>query len=1009
MGKSSVRSIGLFCASASALTLAICGTSSSALAQSAEKADSAASQDDSAIIVTGRRAAMQAADQRKKNSDAIINSVVADEAGKLPDNSITEVLQRVSGVTIVRFGALGDPDHFSVEGSGIQVRGLSGVASRLNGREIFSANGGRALNWGDVTPELMQAVDVYKSSTADLIEGGTGGQVDLSTKLPFNFSEGWHFSGSADISQGDLAKATDYSASGLIAGRWNTGIGDIGIVVDLAQSRLTSRSNFFRAEQYYRQRLPGEAEDVFIPGGYDYGDEEFARDRGGIYAALQWAPNSDLTLTGIFFQSKYKNRNQSRFAMQASQSLTVNREGSRFDENGGLLSTDSMFLRNDNTFEPTGGAITGGGGTEGTRAKSMTRDISAEFEWNPGQGPLKLSGSYQHVLSTSKANRLAVFRDVAFPSSFAFDLTGKFPLVTLPEPASGQFTNPANYFWSAAMPHDEDNRGKMDSVNLDAEYVFEDSFFKGIKVGGRWSDRRERDLNNQYTWTALGRGWNGDPQMTFANARPGDVDSYAFENFFHGAIPIPAQMLWPSLSLIENTDVDDLHSSPGNFCGPFDWGNATYFNCSSAGPISTSTYGGARTRVNEFLPQDLGTWRTKSLAGYVHLRFGKDYDGTSMGFGGNVGVRVVRVKNESAGFIVQNSFSFIRDGQRVDLAQRVDPRGGSATFTRFLPSVNLMFQPAEQVKIRASYNITMDLPNFNATRGTGSIGVETTPNPANVPGSNINEPGLFRNFTASTGEPTLPPAMSNNFDLSAEWYVKPGTMFYLNGFYKRITHLPIYSLTQREVTIYYQNGTSENVLAAATDTVSATKPATVKGFEVGGRMFFDMLPGVLAGIGVEGNYTFIDSKNPGDIYRDIFGMVRNDAPLQGLSKHNYNIALLYERGKLSTRVAYSWRSAYLQSTNANGTSNTYIYRPTPSTDTIPGTVTALPVYGDAYGQVDAGVTLKITDNFAFTLQGTNLFNATQRTLMGGYKNNARYTRSWFQSDRRLKLGFNLSF
>ena len=147
-----------------------------ALAQSADDAvaadaDPAASSEENAIVVTGRRAALQAATERKRNSETIIESVVADDAGKLPDSSITEVLQRVAGVSIVRFRALGDPDHFSVEGSGVQVRGLSGVASRLNGRDIFSANNGRGLLWGDVTPELMAAVDVYKASTADLIFG----------------------------------------------------------------------------------------------------------------------------------------------------------------------------------------------------------------------------------------------------------------------------------------------------------------------------------------------------------------------------------------------------------------------------------------------------------------------------------------------------------------------------------------------------------------------------------------------------------------------------------------------------------------------------------------------------------------------------------------------------------------------------------------------------------------------------------------------------------------------
>jgi outer membrane receptor for ferrienterochelin and colicin len=107
--------------------------------------------DSAAIVVTGRSAALESAENRKKNAATIVDSVVADDAGKLPDNSITEVLQRVPGVTIVRFAAI-NPDHYSVEGSGIQIRGLSGVASRLNGREIFSANGGRSLLWGDVTP-----------------------------------------------------------------------------------------------------------------------------------------------------------------------------------------------------------------------------------------------------------------------------------------------------------------------------------------------------------------------------------------------------------------------------------------------------------------------------------------------------------------------------------------------------------------------------------------------------------------------------------------------------------------------------------------------------------------------------------------------------------------------------------------------------------------------------------------------------------------------------------------
>lgn len=951
-----------------------------------------------AITVTGRRAALQAADDRKRRSDSIINSVVADEAGKLPDNSITEVLQRVSGVSIVRFAALNDPDHFSVEGSGIQVRGLSGVASRLNGREIFSANGGRGLVWGDITPELMSAVDVYKSATADLIEGGTGGQIDLRTKLPFDYKRGWHFAGSAEASYGDLAKNADYAFSGLVSGRWETGIGDVGLLVDVAHSRLTSLANFIRAEPYFRKRLTGMSSDVFIPGGFTFGDEEFQRDRTGIYAAAQWAPSNDLTFTGIFFQSRYSNLNQSHFSLVSQQDLVVDPARSQFDANGGLISTESMFLRDNGTFLPTGGGIVSGGGTEGTTSGSLTRDVSASFEWRPGQGPFRLAGAYQNVLSTSKVDRLAIFREVAFPSSFGLDLSGDFPLVTV-DTSGSRFSDPANYFWAAAMPHNERNRGTMNTANLDAEYQFEDdSFFRAVKAGARWSDRRERDFNNGYTWTALGRGWNGDPQLTFANAAPGDVDNYAFKDFFHGQVNLPAQMLWPTIDLVRGTDVDDLHQPPpAGFCPP-----GTEFNCSASGPLPGSTYGGARARPNEFQPQDLGTWRTQSWAAYAQMRFGRDYEPGRMGLTGNIGARFVRVKNESQGFIVQNAFTYIRDGQTVNLSRRIDPRGGEATFDRFLPAINVQLQPAETVKLRAAYNITMDLPTFNATRGGGETGVATQPNTVQ------GQPGIFTNFTATTGNPFLPPARADNIDLSLEWYVKPGTLFYVNGFYKRLKDLPIFSLTQREITVYYDDGRTETALAAASDVITAPEAAEVKGVEVGGRAFLDMLPGALAGIGFEGNYTFIDSKNPGDLYRDIDGNIRNDAPLQGLSKHNFNATLLYERSRVSVRVAYSWRSRYLQSTNSNGTTPTYTYVPAPGAAGQSVQI-ALPVYGDAYGQVDTGVTLKATDDLSITLRGTNVFNATQRTLMGGYRNDAIYTRSWFQSDRRVALGVNLAF
>lgn len=944
------------------------------------------------IVVTGRRAALQAADERKRRSETIIDSVVADDAGKLPDNSITEVLQRVAGVTIVRFGALNDPDHYSVEGTGIQVRGLTGVASRLNGREIFSANNGRSLQFADVTPELMAAVDVYKASTADLIEGGTGGQIDLRTKVPFDFKDDrFHVSATGDLSMGDLARKGDLSGSILVTKRWSTPIGEIGILGDVAYSRLSTDSQFFRVEPYFRQRISGA--DYYIPGGYTYGEEQFQRTRTGIYGAVQWAPSDSLTFTGTFFQSRYKNKSGDWGAFVSSQTMAVDPASSKFDSNNMLISTPQLFNRDQSTFLPTG--VTTSGGNKGAYAsRTTTKDYSLSFDWSPSNSPLSIKGAIQRVDSAQISHRMDVFRDVPFPGGFGFDLSGDLPVVTMPAGSQARFNDPASYFWTATMPHEEDNSGRLDSANLDLEYKFENSFFKSIKIGGRAAKRTERDYNNGYNWAALGRGWNGDPQLTYANAAPGDVELHVFKNFFHGQAVLPGNLMFPTDELVRRFNRAQLTASPpAGFC------TGREFDCSASGPLPQTGYGGASgiRPIGFVLPIDRVDNETKTFAGYALARFGAE----SVGLSGNVGVRVVHIENEGNGFVQQNGGQFIRNGQLQTLLNVAVPRGGKASFTRVLPSINFDYALAPNAKIRFGYNITMDLPTFNALRASGSTGAATIGNA--TPG----QPNLFTNFTADTGNPLLKPAMSNNFDLSLEYYPRAGTSFHLAPFYKRITNLPIYSLTQRSVTYAFADGTTETATAAATDYVNSSKAATVKGVEIGGRIFFDKLPGLLSGLGFEGNYTFVDSKNPGDLYRDINGGIHSNAPLVGLSKHNFNAVLLYERKTVSARIAYSWRSRYLQSTNSNGTNPTYNYYSAPGVAT-PVQI-ALPIYGASYGQLEAGVRFKVTENFSFSVQGTNLTNSMQRTLMGGYPGDKLYGRSWFQSDRRISTGISLAF
>ena len=111
-----------------------------AAAPADQASDTKASSDD--IVITGIRASLANAQKIKRESDTVVDAITSQDIGALPDRSVTEALQRVPGVSISRFAGSSDPDHFSVEGSGVVVRGLNFVRSEFNGRDAFSAGVG---------------------------------------------------------------------------------------------------------------------------------------------------------------------------------------------------------------------------------------------------------------------------------------------------------------------------------------------------------------------------------------------------------------------------------------------------------------------------------------------------------------------------------------------------------------------------------------------------------------------------------------------------------------------------------------------------------------------------------------------------------------------------------------------------------------------------------------------------------------------------------------------------
>src|SRR5690606_34988374 len=271
----------------SILAMCVMALSAPALAQSTDAADEGSIEE---IVVSGVRSSLQNAQDIKRNADTFVDSISSADIGSLPDRSVLEAMQRLPGVSIERFQAPEDPDHFGVEGSGAVIRGMSATRSEFNGRDSFTANSGRGLNFQDVPPELMAGVDLYKNQSADMIEGGIGGTVSLRTRKPFD-SQGRVIAISGDVSYGDMAEEETPTISALYSDRWDTDLGEFGLVLALAHSELRGTSHGIHSHTYCRQdaaiiagaeRFVGDGTgQVWLPNGSNFFMKNDVRTRKG--------------------------------------------------------------------------------------------------------------------------------------------------------------------------------------------------------------------------------------------------------------------------------------------------------------------------------------------------------------------------------------------------------------------------------------------------------------------------------------------------------------------------------------------------------------------------------------------------------------------------------------------------------------------------------------------------------------------------------------------------------
>ncbi|MES2136562.1 MAG: TonB-dependent receptor [Pseudomonadota bacterium] len=949
------------------------------------------------IVITGIRASLRSARDIKKNSDQIVDSISASDIGALPDKSVSEALQRIPGVTLQRTNENRDPARLSAEGGGVFIRGLSWVRSELNGRDIFGARNGRALNFEDISADLLAGIDVYKNPSAELIEGGIGGLVNLRTRKPLD--QGQLIAGSIDYTYADLRKKSFWSGNALYSNNWGIGHGGrIGFLVSGSISNLGNRTDSIQTGSWAQRTFdpdgngPQPAFTGITPNSFGVRRIDWQQKRQTYSSALQiqTSPAFTLTLEGIYTKATPKD---TEFLVGDYQSPIPPLAANSYNSENVLVSgkIPGRMLDLD---------------TRVSTRKFITQDYSANARWTPTDR-WTFSADVQRVKSSANNLDFTVYTEPRLPATAVFDLSGKSPSLTY-DFGNGDTSNPANYWWAAAMDHFERNSAKEWATRADGEYKFADAggFLRSFRFGGRYTDKEAISRQTGWNWGLLSRQhWMGTPgpndNIAFLT---GDSNGTLvdFNNFFRGGAAAIPSLWFPSSSLLGMGPQDAYQFLRATETQGWGWAPLPSNAPEAANPARDNVSAGINKQME------------KTIGGYGLLKFGMDNgSGPFSHFDGNIGLRVVQTRNDATGALpriggftgspvtvsaCQAAAAAHKDANGNaapypasicdPLGQALNFLGGGAVepnavnpknqYTDWLPSLNIRFFLQDNLFLRLAAARAIYRPQFYQlnTFSTLNFNFDANGFPVNY-GTASQQP----TFTGTGASPDLKSQKSDQVDASLEYYF--GTTGQLSAavFYKRVKGY-IVALPTTET---FSNAAGDSLDFVLTRYVNADK-GTVKGMELAYQQFYDFLPRPLDGLGLQANLTYISAKGGANSPVNVFdpNQISNafaNLPLEGMSKWSYNLALMYEKYDISARLAWNWRSGYLLTTSAANINQ--------------------PVWAEKYGQLDGSVFYNITKNVKLGVQGTNLTKSKTFLDVGYNDFHPRY--SWTVSDRRFDI------
>lgn len=949
------------------------------------------------VVVTGVYASQQSAVNTKRDAASVVDAISAEDIGKLPDVTISDSLQRIPGIQVERTAGEGGP---------VQIRGMAGVATSLNGETFLSATSidTSSADFGDLPSQLFSGADVYKAPFASLTSVGTAGTVNLKTRRPFDLDEGWTFSGSAEVDHGSISDEYDPTISGLIgynADKWGVLVSAVTTEKNLA----TDFNGWFDTSEnggIGAARANGGADpdmpDVYymVPQGFSAYYKEEERQRDGVNVSFQAELSDGVELVADYFYS-----DQERY----------NRRAGFSSNNRWQTFSDYAFPLNNEIGE---GSWTYQPSTDGAAPQQWV-SLNSAYEARP----LRLQSFSQTNFNLENSENASV--------ELNFDhggpLTGQVRVTT----ASAEHQMRHGYGEGDVLDTVASNLNGGKGGFVPASYCGGGDDIVGDQ-GGCFVDYQADSISDtdwMMTYQQTGEDITFGGLDRVVNGGQGEMSVYDYmasiDSYHVGAF-----------SSENNTDTEgslDTFSTRWNYA--FD--DTPFISSVDVGVRQSrrtveraeySLFGGLDetgdcyaqwravdqvaefpdvcnkpddelgemvdgewvpyqllppTRIDEFTDvvwiDDYsvngapGVWAIDprefdDSAAFMDRVFGDnirlDNAGNSYGVeldelsyflqanfeagpvSGNVGVNVIETDLSIRQNLV-GSPNYSHSGTAPDVGDVLTER----SYTDVLPSVNVNYSVTESVVLRAGYGETMmpvDLLQWGGGKRVGQ--------------TFDSECACMRIESVSfAGNPDLEPTRSSTLNLSAEWYLGAASMIGATYF-------------QLDIDSFVENGTisvlepdADGVNRGPNDgywTASALvqgSGGSVEGVELQAKVAFsDITDNFMSNFGFDVNYTLSESS------QDAEGFNGEELPFPNNSEDTYNLVGWFENDFLSARLAYNFRSPRLIEGGSDTTGGQGLYQ-------------------DEYGQLDMNVTWDVTDNVAVYLNGSNITEELQQTYL----------------------------